>query len=156
MVNLVSTAPASRRDFVRFARFICCVVLFVSFLLCGCGYVPTESKLVGSWQVVVPPPHKMVYTFQKDHTYTLTISPSPGAIQGKWKLEGNVLSLTMGAFIANGMTNAMPVAKGLSTQKNVILRLTDSNMTWRTGLLGGRLKFKRTVSPSQNPRSSPS
>jgi hypothetical protein len=106
--------------------------------------------------VELPPPHKMVYAFQKDNTYTLTITPRPGAIQGKWKLEGNVLTLTMGAFIVNGMTNTLPVAKGLSSQKNVIVRLTDSNMTWRTGLLGGRLKFKRVISPSQNPRSSPS
>ena len=58
-----------------------------------------------------------------------------------------MLTLTMGAFIANGMTNTLPVAKGLGTQKNVIVRLTDSNMTWRTGLLGGRLKFKRRASP---------
>ena len=141
---------------MRFARLVCCVAPIVSFLLCGCGFVPTESKLAGSWQVELPPPHKMVYAFQKDHTYTLTITPRPGAIQGKWKLEGNVLTLTMGAFIVNGMTNALPVAKGLSSQKNVIVRLTDSNMTWRTGLLGGRLKFKRIVSPGQNPRSSPS
>jgi hypothetical protein len=141
---------------MRFRGFVCCFALFVSFILSGCGFVPTESKLAGTWQVEMAPPNRIVYAFQKDHTYTLTIGAQPGAIQGKWRLEGDVLTLTMGAFIANGMTNTLPVTKGLGTQKNVIVRLTDSSMTWRTGLLGGRLTFKRIGSPGQNPRSSPS
>ena len=124
-------------------------VLSVSFLLSGCGFVPSESKLAGAWQVDLQRPTKIVYVFQKDHTYAMTISAQSGAIHGKWKLEGNLLTLTMGAFVAQGMTNPLPVIKGMNTQRNMVVRLTDSNMTWRTGFLGGRLKFKRIASPAQ-------
>ena len=109
--------------------------------------MPRESKLAGSWQVDLSRPTRIVYAFQKDHTYTLTLSAHSGAIHGNWKLDGNLLTLTMSSVVASGMTNPLPVLKGMSTQKNVIVRLTDSSMTWRTGLLGGRLKFKRIASP---------
>ncbi|HWW00258.1 MAG TPA: hypothetical protein VNZ64_11225 [Candidatus Acidoferrum sp.] len=126
--------------------------ILLCLLLGGCGFVPTESKLAGTWQVDLRAPHKIVYVFQKDHTYSMTITDNAGAVQGKWKLEGNLLTMRMGSFAAYGMTNPMPVVKGLSSQKNVIMRLTDSSMTWRTGFLGGRLKFKRiATSPPAGP-----
>ena len=146
-----STAPASWTLFpatTGFARFVCGVMVLILSLVGGCGFVPTESKLGGAWQVDLQRPTKIVYAFQKDHTYTMTISAQSGAIHGKWKLEGNLLTLTMGSFVAQGMTNPLPVIKGMSTQKNVVVRLTDSNMTWRTGFLGGRLKFKRLAAPA--------
>src|SRR5678809_1070520 len=69
-------------------------------LLAGCGFVATESKLVGIWQVDLPVPQKIVYVFQKDHTYTMSITGKTGAMQGTWKLDGNLLTMTMGSFAA--------------------------------------------------------
>ncbi len=120
--------------------------ILLGLLFGGCGFAPTESKLAGTWQVDLPPPQKIVYTFQTNHTYTMTLTGREGALQGTWKLEGSLLSLTMKSFAAYGMTNPLPVVTGLKSQKNAIVRLTDSRMVWRTGVLGGGLKFKRLAS----------
>ncbi len=105
--------------------------------------MPTESKLIGSWEVEAPPPKKLIYTFQKDHTYTMTVTGQAGAMQGTWRLGGNFLVMTLGSFAAYGMTNTMPVVKGMSTQKNTVVKLTDSAMAWRSVFLEPGLKFKR-------------
>jgi len=123
-------------------------------LLAGCGFVATESKLVGIWQVDLPVPQKIVYVFQKDHTYTMSITGKTGAMQGTWKLDGNLLTMTMGSFAAYGVTNTLPAVPGLSAQKNNIARLTDSSMSWRTQTFGPGLKLKRLKSlpASQSPQ----
>lgn len=129
-----------------FGWFMPGLILLVSLLLGGCGFVASESKLAGTWQVDLPTPQKIVYTFQPNHTYTMKLAPRAGAILGTWKLDGNLLTMTLGSFAADGITNPMPVMKGLSTQKNMITKLTGSSMTWRTGAIGGALKFKRLPS----------
>jgi len=128
--------------------------ILLGLLFGGCGFVPTESKLAGAWQVALPPPQKIVYTFRKDHTYTMTLPGHAGALRGTWKLEGSLLTLTIKSFAAYGMTNPLPAATGFKSQKNAIVRLTDSRMVWRTGVLGEGLKFKRLASePSAEPSS---
>jgi len=117
----------------------------VGLLLCGCGFVPTESKLLGTWQADLPPPQKMIYVFQKDHTYTMTITGQAGAVQGTWRLDGNMLTTTMGSFAAYGMTNALPAVKGLGSQKNIIAKLTGSTMVWRGPWRRSGLNFKRVT-----------
>jgi hypothetical protein len=108
--------------------------------------VPTESKLLGTWQADLPPPQKVIYAFQKDHTYTITITGQAGAVQGTWRLDGSMLTTTLGSFAAYGMTNALPAVKGLSSQENVIVKLTGSTMVWRDRLRGSGLQLKRGAS----------
>src|ERR1035438_1245991 len=117
-------------------------------ILAGCGFVPTESKLLGAWQVDLPPPQKMVFDFQRDHTYTMSITGQAGAMQGTWRLDGNILTTTMRGFAAYGMTNALPPVKGLASQKNTIVRLTGSTMDWRYGMLGSALRLRRVIAGS--------
>lgn len=136
----------------RFARVICGFLVLIASLLGGCGFVASESKLAGAWQVDLPTPQKIVYTFQANHTYTMRLAPRAGTLQGTWKLSGNLLTMSVTSFAADGITNPMPVVKGLSGQKNMITRLTASSMTWRTGAIGGAMKFKRlkTSAPGGN------
>ena len=63
MAYLVSSALVSWTNPMRFARFVWCLALFVSLLLSGCGFVPTESKLAGTWQVDLARPQKIIYAF---------------------------------------------------------------------------------------------
>jgi len=123
-------------------------------LVGGCGFVATESKLVGIWQVDLPVPQKIVYVFQKDHTYTMSLGGKTGAMQGTWKLDGNLLTIDDG--VIRGLRNnkrAAPVP-GLGTQRNNIARLTDSSMSWRSQTFGPGLKLKRLKSlpASQSPQ----
>ena len=124
-------------------------------LLGGCGFVATENKLVGTWQVGLPPPQKVVYVFQKDHTYAMMITGQAGAMQGTWRLDGNILTMTLGSFTVYGMSNVLPSVQGLSAQKNTIARLTDSDMDWRSVALGPGLKLKRVTSLSSAGQSAP-
>ncbi len=66
------------------------LAMMLCVLLASCGYVPTESKLVGSWQVVMPAgaPQTVIFAFQKDHTYSMTLRGVPGVAQGTWRLDG--------------------------------------------------------------------
>jgi hypothetical protein len=115
-------------------------------MLVGCGFIPSESKLVGTWQVDLPPPQKMVFDFRKDHSYTMAITGQAGAMQGTWRLDGNLLTTTMGSFSVQGITTALSVPKGLTNQKYAIERLTGSSMVWRYGVLGSTLKLSRVIS----------
>jgi hypothetical protein len=134
---ILNSAPSFR---LAPSAFVLCL------LLVSCGFVPNEGKLVGAWQVDLPHTQKVIYDFRKDHTYFMTIRGHEGTSQGKWNLEGDVLTMTLTSFEAYDMTNALPMVQGLSTQKNVIVRLTGTAMVWRTGLLGGSLKFKHVTS----------
>jgi hypothetical protein len=116
--------------------------ILVFLLIAGCGVAPTENKLIGTWQVELPPRQKIVYTFLKDHTYTMTISGQAGSLNGTWTLESGILKTTMGSASAYGLTNAFPLT-GLSSQKNLIVKLTDSTMVWRDPLRNSGLNLKR-------------
>ncbi len=126
--------------------------ILVCLLLGGCGFVPTESKLFGAWQVDLLARQKIIYTFKKNHTYTMTISSQAGTLQGTWKLDGNILTTSMGSFAAYGMTNTLPAVKGLGSQKYVIVKLTASSMVWRDASLRGGLELKRVASRSRTVR----
>jgi hypothetical protein len=132
-----------------------CFGMLVCLLLAGCGFVATENKLAGTWQVDLPPPQKIVYVFQKDHTYTMMITGQAGAMQGTWRLDGNILTMTLGSFAVYGMTNVLPSVQGLSAQKNTIVTLTDSAMDWRGAALAPGLKLKRVTSLPSVGQSSP-
>ncbi len=125
-----------------------CIGILLCLLAVGCGFVPAESKLVGTWQVDLPASQKIIYAFEKDHTSTMSVAGGSGAIQGTWKLEGSGLTTRVGSFAAYGMTNPLPVVTGFSNQKTTVVRLTDSVMVWRSGLLDGNLKFRR-VKPAR-------
>jgi hypothetical protein len=56
------------------------------------GSVPSESNLVGTWQVGLPHRQKMVFDFQRNHTYTLAMTGQAGALQGTGMLDGNILT----------------------------------------------------------------
>ncbi len=114
-------------------------------LLASCGFVPSEQKLIGTWQVDLPTPKKLVYDFRTNHTYSMRIAGEAGAMQGTWKLNANVLTMTMGSFTANGMSNPLPIIKGLSTQNTAVVRLTKSSMVWRVGMVGSGLKLRRVT-----------
>lgn len=122
--------------------------IWVALLLAGCGVAPTERKLVGAWQVDLPPPQAIVFAFQKDHTYTMTIGGQPGTVHGTWRLDAGVLTTTMGAFAAYGMTNALPPVKVLGGPKQIIVTLTNTKMVWRDPLHGSTLKLKRVAAAS--------
>jgi hypothetical protein len=124
-----------------------CVGTLFCLVLAGCGFVPSESKLVGTWQVDLPPRQKLVYTFQTNHTYTMAISGQTGVVQGTWKLSGSMLTTTMVAFSGYGMTNTLSAVKGMNSQKNAITRLTDATMVWRN-FLGAGLKLRRVATGS--------
>ncbi len=117
--------------------------ILLCLLLGGCGLVPTESKLLGSWQVDAPLPNALVYTFQKDHTYAMMVTGMAGEMGGTWRLDGNILVMTLKSFAAHGTTNTMPIVQGMNTQKNTIVKLTASAMSWRGVMLGEGPTFKR-------------
>ena len=120
-------------------RWLAFAVLF----LAGCGFVPSESKLVGTWQADLPMRQALVYRFETNHTYTMSFGDKSGEMQGTWKLDGNRLTITVKSFGAKGTIMPLPGVKGLSSQENIIVRLTDSRMTWRSGIIGSDLKLKR-------------
>ena len=126
--------------------------ILLSCLLGGCGFVPRESKLVGSWQAELPAPVRLVYTFHEDHTYTMTIAGQGGSINGRWKLEANLLSHTPDSFSAGSVTSALPAVPGIDPQQRlIIVRLTDSVLVWRSSPLEKELRFKR-INPSSSAR----
>ncbi len=117
--------------------------ILLLLLMGACGFAPNEAKLVGAWQAELRAPQKLIYAFQSNHTYSMRIAGQAGVLQGTWKLEGGMLTMTMGSFAALGMTNTLPNLSGVGSQTTIITKLTDSTMAWRSGLLGGELKFKR-------------
>ena len=56
--------------------------ILLCFLLVGCGFVPSESKLVGTWQIDVLPARKVFYVFRQDHTYAVI---TPGRRGGRFR-----------------------------------------------------------------------
>lgn len=124
-----------------------CIGIIICLLLTGCGFVVNEKQLVGTWQVDLPAPQKIIYSFKSDHTYQMILSGQIGVLQGTWRLDGNALTKTLDAFGAYGVTNAVPGMMGLSTQKIAITKLNDLKMVWRTGLTEG-MTLKRLTSGS--------
>ena len=84
------------------------VALFVTLVLCplyvGCDTKVVPGRVVGVWQVDLPAPQKLIYAFRTNGTYKMTMTGTPGALAGSWRIDGRQLVMTMSNFTAAGTT----------------------------------------------------
>jgi hypothetical protein len=120
------------------------------FLLAGCGRSIQESKVVGSWQVYLNPKRAIIYTYRKDHSWTLTVTgrkfSEDTAVIGDWRLNGDQLVTVMRAVTNNNLAEIFSIAM-FNNATNRIVELSDSVMIWRNEGQWRGFKLKR-INPS--------
>ena len=114
-------------------------------LLISCGLRPSESKLVGTWQLGENARQQTTYELRADHTYSIKVSAQSGSMDGKWRLEGNVLTTTVESLSAFGLSTAPPTPRGTVFQRVLIVSLNDNSMVWRNSRLSSPIKLKRVT-----------
>jgi hypothetical protein len=146
---------------MRFAQFSLALLCTISAcLLGGCGPSVSENKLIGSWQLEVGGPSGPpgpVFAYNTDHTMTMTL-PNPGGFQnqamlGVWKLEGSMLTTTIGSMTNNygaSPTGSVPP----NVEKVRIAKLTESVMVWEGSALSSSATLRRKSSPAEQPSAS--
>jgi len=133
---------------------MCILFFFFLFLFLGCSrYVRVqEGKLLGSWQLDTPSKSGLIYTYNKDHTYTITLAGEKHfggfATHGRWELTGDVL-ISDEEFASNTNTTARPINFPVNSEKVTIFELSDSIMVWGSNPLSGKFTLRRvkTLAP---------
>jgi hypothetical protein len=143
--------PLKGMGFAHLSLVLLCTISAV--LLGGCGGPVSENKLIGSWQLTLGGPSGPpgpVFTYNSDHTMTMTL-PNPGVFQnqamlGVWKLEGSILTTTIGSMTNNygaSPTGSVPA----NVEKVSITKLTDSVMVWKGSVLSSSATLRRKSPP---------
>lgn len=123
------------------------VALFVTLVLCplyvGCDTKVVPGRVVGVCQVDLPAPQKLIYAFRTDGTYKMTMTGTPGALAGSWRIDGRQLVMTMRNFTAAGTTIGFSTVPNQGLQRHTVARLTGSSMVWSKSPLERGLHLKR-------------
>jgi len=124
-----------------------CVLVFI-----GCHETTgvDADKLIGSWEIDVSANRGLIYTYNKDGTFTVEMSGkgnhSGFADHGRWNLEGAVLHSELDfASITN--KGAKPAVYPVNSESVTVYELTDSSMAWGNSMLGSKLKLRRVSAP---------
>ncbi len=111
----------------------------------GCEQSIQEASLIGSWRLDGPVRNRVVFTYYKDHTTSLTL---PGvkrlqgsAVLGTWRLEGQVLVTVIGGIA--GPLGTSSVGMPTNEQRVTITKLTASIMVWQNGVFGKKTTLRR-------------
>jgi hypothetical protein len=99
------------------------------------------DKLAGVWHIDANSPRRTIFVYETDHTYELRMNSLPGAVKGKWILDGDLLITTLEGFRDTKVgETSYGETVGIT---NRILKLTEAELILQPYGQRARSKFVR-------------